>query len=560
MSKLILFFCCLFSFHYLAAQSLLINGNIVTNESSPEGAKVIITKNGSKLDEQTISKKGRFDLKLALDADYKITFTKDGYVTKTVSINTEVPEESIETNPNFPPVKLIINLLPHMDGVDLSVFDQPIAILAYNPELDDFTFDKEYSDKIKNRVAQTEQELRRLFATRGAAALEKERKFAGLVNKGRQSFEHKEWDNAIGYWNQALEIKPDQEELKQQIATARKEIELEASRKAVELQNERAYQLLLAGADSLFNAKKYTEAKEKYTTATHLNAQDKYPVNKIREIDSILTALAQKEADRQKQEEEQNTAYKKAIALADQAFAAQEYTKSIGNYKHALNIKANEPYPQEMITKAEQALVELQKQEALAAEQKRVEQERINGLKNKYNLLITEADSAFRIENYALAKMRYADADRLQVGEEYPKDQIREIDKIINSSQYRTKLTEYNKNKTLGTKSMEQKNYAGAKVYFQKALSILAIDKEEIEQKITEIDRLIEASHLAEIEKAYKESIGKADKAYQEKAYAVARFYYKKALDIKIGDKYASGRLKDVEKFIGERQSKEAEL
>ena len=560
MNKLILLFCCLISCQFLAAQSLLINGNIVTNESSPEGAKVIIAKNGNRIDEQSITKKGRFDLKLALGADYKITFTKDGYVTKTVSINTEVPEESIEANPNFPPVKLIINLLPHMDGVDLGVFDQPIAILAYSPELDDFTFDKDYSDKIKDRVAQTEQELKRLFAARGTEALEKERKFAGLVNKGQQSFDHQEWNQAISYWNQALEIKPEQETLKQQIATAQKEMELEASRKAIELQNAQAYQYLIASADSLFNTKKYAEAKEKYTTAQKLKTQETYPRNQIREIDSILANLAKQEADKQKEEADKLAAYKKTIAIADQAFAVKDYNKSITSYRQALEIKNSESYPKEMIAKAEQALADLQIQEAAETERKRLEQERINGLKNKYHILIQEADSAFRIENFALAKIRYNEADHFNLGETYPKEQIREIDKIINSSQYRTKLTEYNKNKTLAEKSMQQKNYAGAKVYFQKALSILSIDKEAIEQKIVEIDRLIEASRLAEIEKTYKENIGKADKAYQEKAYAVARFYYKKALEIKIGDKYAFGQLQEVEKFIGERQSKEAEL
>ncbi len=560
MGKIILFFYCLLCFQFLAAQSLPINGSVVINGNSPEGAKVIVNKNGKKLDEISITKKGRFDLKLALGADYKMTFSKDGYVAKIVTINTEVPEESIEANPNFPPVKLIINLFPHVDGVDLSIFKQSIAILSYNPELDDFTFDKEYSEKIKTRIAKTEQEVRRLLATQSSAMLEKERKFAALVNKGQQSFDNKEWNTAIGYWNEALQIKPDHKELEKQISAARQEIEQEASRKATELQNERAYKLLLASADSMFHAKQYKEAKDKYTTATRLNDKDVYPANKIQEINSILTALAKQETAKLKQEEEKNIAYQKAINIANQAFTAKEYSKAIGVYKQASDIKTNETYPKEMIAKAEQALAELKKQEAAEAEQKRLELERINHLKNKYNTLIAKADSAFRTENYALAKIHYTSAENLRLNEEYPKEQIGKINKIINSSQYKTKLTEYNKNKTLGEKSMQQKNYAGAKVYFQKALSILTIDQEAIEQQITEIDRLIEESRIAEIEKNYKENIGKADKAYQEKAYAVARFYYKKALEIKTDNKYASERLTEVEKLIGERQSKETEL
>ena len=45
-------------------------------------------------------------------------------------------------------------------------------IVKFN-ELDDFTFDKEYSEKIKTRIAKTEQEVRRLLATQSSAMLEK---------------------------------------------------------------------------------------------------------------------------------------------------------------------------------------------------------------------------------------------------------------------------------------------------------------------------------------------------------------------------------------------------
>lgn len=545
---------------FLSAQSIIINGIMVIDNATPEGSKIIISKNGNKVDEQTLNKKGRFDLKLAFDSDYKLTFEKAGFVTKMISVNTEVPEEVLESNPDFPPIKLTITLYPYVEEVDLSIFEQPIAILAYNQEIDDFKFDEEYSAKIKNRIAKAEQDIRRYIASKGAAAQEEARKFAALVGKGQQAFDKKEWQEAISQWKQALEMKPANDELKQKIASAQKEAELEAARRAVAQQNEQAYKLLIGSADSLFALKKYSDAKEKYTTATRLNEKDSYPPNKIREIDSILATLAKEDAAKKKQQADAEAAYQKTIVMADQAFKNREFDKSITTYRQALEMKTSENYPKEMIAKAEQALAEIKKQEAAEAERLRIEEERRNSLKEKYAALIAEADAAFKKENYGMAKLRYTEADNLNLGEEYPKKQLQEIDKTINSSQYKAKLAEYNKTKTLAEKSMQQKNYAGAKVYYQKALSILSIDKEAIDGQIAEIDRLIEAAHLAEIEKAYKENIAKADKAFNEKAYAVARFYYKKALEIKIIDKYASERLKEVEKYIGERQTKEAEL
>ncbi|MDE7074016.1 MAG: hypothetical protein K2O69_03040, partial [Odoribacter sp.] len=81
-----------------------------------------------------------------------------------------------------------------------------------------------------------------------------------------------------------------------------------------------------------------------------------------------------------------------------------------------------------------------------------------------------------------------------------------------------------------------------------------------ISGKLAEINRLIEEERLAAIEKEYKTHIEKADKAYGEKAYAVAKFYYQKALEVKAGDPYATRQLKEVEKHTGNRQEKEAEL
>lgn len=560
MSKYLFLLCCLCISPFVWAQNIEINGEIVVDEANAEGSKIVISKNGIPIKEENLNKKGHFDLKLSIGADYKLSFEKSGYISKIVSINTEIPEEILESNPYFPPMKLTIKLLPKVKGVDLSVFDQPIAILAYNHSTDDLSFDKEYAEKIKARVDKAEQEIRHQLAAQSAAALEEERKFAELLKKGQQSFDRKEWNTAIDSWTLALNLKPDREEVKEKIASARKAEELEEARRRTEQQNEQTYKNLLASADSLFSQKEYLAAKEKYASATKLNAKDNYPASRIKTIDTILTDLARKEAENQKQLAAAEAAYQKAISTADQAYAAREYEKAMASYQQALELKKEEAYPKEKILLAQNALANLQKQQAAEAEQQRLEQERRNNLKNKYTGLIAEADQAWKEENYSLAKLRYTEANALGLGEEYPKKQLQEIENIINSSKYKAKLSEYNKNKTLAEKNLGEKNYAAAKVYYQKALSILNIDQASIHQKITEIDLAIEAVRLEELEKAYQTNITKADKAYEDKAYAIAKFYYQKALEIKTTDQYATERLKEVEKNIGTRQRKEAEL
>lgn len=544
----------------LFAQSLQFNGIVTIENDSPEGARITIYKNNIELTQQDISKKGRFDFKLALDADYKIAFEKNGYVTKNISVNTEVPGEIVESNPNFPPIKLTINLLPRVEQADLSIFEQPVAILAYNYELDDFTFDKEYADKIKDRIAQAEKNIKQLLAGQDAEALKKEQNFAKFMDAGKAFYEQRKWNDAIDQWKQALQIKPADRDASSHIELAKKEAELERARQSIEEQNERTYKLLIATADSLFAAKNYIDAKNSYAEAVRIDNKAPYPADRIREINALLAEQARLLAEKQKQQATLDNNYGKLLLQADQLFNDKDYQKALAVYQEASAIKPQETYPKNGITKT-QAAIEEQKR-LLAAEQERQKQEarRRQALLSDYKRLIAEGDAAFRTDNYALAKIRYTQADSLNLGEEYPKKQLAEIANIIDSAPYKTKLAEFHKNKSTAEKALQEKNYASAKFYYQKAMSILPIDKELIERQIVEIDKQIEAEQLAAVQKEYKEHIGKADKAFKEKAYAVAKFYYQKALGVKVNDSYAKQKLQDVEKHIGSRQEKAAEL
>lgn len=623
MNKYILLWLCLCLSQILSAQSLNVNGSLVIDNASSEGARIVVLRNNIELERRDIGKRGRFDLKFGLGADYRLFFEKDGYVTKIVNINTDVPDEIIQSNPDFPPVKLIVTLLPQVEGVDLSIFDQAIANLNYNYELDDFTFDKEYSAKIKDRIAKTEQEIRRVLAQKGSEALAREQLFAELTGKGERAFSQRHWQEAIEHWSKALQLKPDKKELEEKIAIARKEYEREEAEKSVAAQNARTYKMLIASGDSLFALKNYEAAKEKFTMAQALPLADSYPTQKITEIDAIFARLAKEqqaaealqariekykqliaeadqefhqknydtaeagyrealalnyekqypenqikaiaairkeESDRQKQEATLTARYNTLISSADNNFNNKAYEEAVGLYTQALSVKPAETYPKEMIAKAEEALRLLKQQQEEEAARKQQEELRKAQLMARYKQIITEADAAFKTENYAIARTYYTEADQLHTGETYPKNKIKEIDNIFNSGKYKQRLAEFNHNKKLAEQALAEKNYAGAKVYYEKAASILPIDKDEIQKKINEVNKLIEAERLARQNKEYQEQINKADQAYKDKSYAIAKFYYQKALEIKKEDKYAKEKLSEVEKLINERTEKTVEL
>lgn len=560
MNKYILLWVSLFFSQILSAQSLNVNGSLVIDNASSEGARIVILRNNIELERREIGKKGRFDLKFGLGADYRLFFEKDGYVTKIVNINTDVPDEIVQSNPDFPPVKLIVTLLPHVEGVDLSIFDQAIANLNYNYELDDFTFDKEYSIKIKDRIAKTEQEIRKMLAQKGSEALAREQLFAELTGKGERAFTQRHWQEAIDHWSKALQIKPDKKELEEKIAIAQKEYEREEAEKSIAAQNARTYKMLIASADSLLAGKNYTAAKEKFTMAKSLPLADEYPSKKITEIDAILAQLA-KEKQAAEALQERIAKYKQIIADANQEFQQKNYDTAESLYREALTLNYEKEYPENQL-KAIAAIrkEESDKQKQEEAARKQQEELRRAELMARYKQIIATADAAFKTENYAIARAHYTEADQLQTGENYPKNKIKEIDNIFNSGKYKQRLAEFNHNKKLAEQALGEKNYAGAKVYYEKAASILPIDKEEIQKKIAEVNQLIEAERLARQNKEYQIQIEKADQAYKEKSYAIAKFYYQKALEIKKDDKYAQEKLGEVEKLINERTEKTVEL
>lgn len=57
MNRLAVLFCYILIPFLTLAQNILINGTVVVNETSPEGARLVVLKNGIKLHEQNIGKR-----------------------------------------------------------------------------------------------------------------------------------------------------------------------------------------------------------------------------------------------------------------------------------------------------------------------------------------------------------------------------------------------------------------------------------------------------------------------------------------------------------------------
>ncbi len=105
----------------------------------------------------TVPGKTFLKIKLEFNTDYVLSFSKPGYITKMIAVNTVVPPERMAQT--FEPYKIGVKLFRQYDGVNIVVFNQPVARIHFNPSIDDFDYDVDYTKSILSILKKTEDEL-----------------------------------------------------------------------------------------------------------------------------------------------------------------------------------------------------------------------------------------------------------------------------------------------------------------------------------------------------------------------------------------------------------------
>lgn len=146
----------LMSFHAHGQLRLSVPVKISVEGGSVEDVTVYLNNNTSGEVSETPGK-GRMNLELVLGNDYVLTFSKKDYITKRIAFNTAIPtgRKSQELYPfNFEVV-----LFPQYDGLNIVVFNQPVAKIYFDPLLDDFDYDTDYTKQIQSALKQAEEQI-----------------------------------------------------------------------------------------------------------------------------------------------------------------------------------------------------------------------------------------------------------------------------------------------------------------------------------------------------------------------------------------------------------------
>jgi len=211
------------------------------------------------------------------------------------------------------------------------------------------------------------------------------------------------------------------------------------------------YQALIKEADNLYlSLKKYPEALAKYEEALALKPKEKYPSDKIVELDALIAANQKQAQAAQQSDAEYQNLIKAADALRDQ----KKYDQAIAKYKEA-SAKKNEQYPKDQIV-AVQKLIDDQKKQA--------------DIDAKYNDALKAGDLAMTQKNFTLAKEKYTAAKDLKPAEQVPVTKLSEVEKkLAEQNAAADKKKKFDDALAAADKSFSEGKWAEAKTKYAEA-------------------------------------------------------------------------------------------
>lgn len=388
---------------------------------------------------------------------------------------------------------------------------------------------------------------------------DKQAQFNKLVSDADQLALRKNFDEAIGKLNQALELFPDDANVPAKIREYHSSKEL----------NDR-YNTLIAEADGLYESKKYTEARSAYQAVFAVVPNDTYATDMIRRINELFESpeyIA-----------EQN--YLAAMARGAELLGQEQYQMSLNTYQEALTYKPGDVAATQKVNEVTAILKRLEEEaEAarLAAEKAAAEEAARLAAEAEAARLAAEAEAArlaaeaaaeaerqerikqmlgvadglFAEEKYVEAKTKYQEVFTIDEGNATATAKIAEIDgifaRIAAESQQR-----FDEAMAAASRYMGEEDYKNAIAQYQMALVAKPDNAEAIAQLQTA--QKLENDRQSALRTQYNTLIKEGDKQFNAKALDKAVESYAKAEELGLGESYPTEMIERISRIIEENK------
>ena len=447
---------------------LKISGKVKTGKDNIANATINLYENNNKINTAVSNSNGDFSFNLDFNKIYTLEVSSNNYVPKKVLIDTKVPEKDLIYKYSF-----TVDLFIKIDGVDYSALNKPVTKIVYNEEADAFDYDIPYTETMRKEIDKIISQIES----------NKKQAYNQIIAKADELFKNEQYEEAINYYEKAIDLDPYNDYPDKQIMRCEKLI-------AQKRNAETNYNKFIAQGDNLFNKQDYINAKTAYQNALNIKPAEQYPKQKLAEIDKLIADKAAKEKTEAeaKAKEEQ---YKAAIAKGDAALEKMNLTEAKSAYQDALRIKPEESYPRNKIVEIDNMLTQKQKKEQELQEKEKA-----------YKEAIQKADNFYINKDYPTAITYYQTALKYKPNETYPRQRISECQeqlKLKNEEEQRRIAEEKQRliqEQQEKLKKLEEINF-NDKAAVEKYLSELArtypegVTEENYEDKTKKVKRII---------------------------------------------------------------------
>lgn len=136
---------------------LRVKYNFVIDDGDRSGTKVDIERDGASWKQRDGTDAKNY-IDLEFQHEYVMTFSKPGFITKKIAISTVVPKKNLDEP--FDPLTFNVTIFRQYEGVNVVVFNNPVARYAYLAKKGFFEYDTDYSKTIISQVKKAEDELK----------------------------------------------------------------------------------------------------------------------------------------------------------------------------------------------------------------------------------------------------------------------------------------------------------------------------------------------------------------------------------------------------------------
>lgn len=376
-------------------------------------------------------------------------------------------------------------------------------------------------NKKKEELAKKEEEARK--------QQELDAQYQEAIAAADEAFGKEDWETAVTKYNQASGLKPAEKYPKDQLALiVVRKAEAEARKREEELTAQ--YQRVLEEADGAFGREDLTAAKAKYQEAGNLKPQERYPKDRIAEVDRLLAEKAKKEEE-ERLARERDAKYTELITRADRAFDAQKLSAALVDYKEAADLKPDEDHPKARILEIEGQMDAAAKAKA---EEERLAREKAEKDK-RYADLIAQADREFTAKRYETARTGYSDALGIKPEEQHPKDRLAEIEAKL------AEIARKAEEERLAADSAEAERLRKAEAD-RMAAELAAAQRARLEE-----EERLRREEAAAIETRYRDLVSAGDIAFGQGSFDVARNKFTEALGVKPEERYPKDRIAAID-------------